>query len=552
MVDIEDGRAVTSDRDWEPVLVTKHLGNWAGKAKVWIRHQGGPVNLKAVVEGKQAELTWVWATPDKMTWNSFGVFERESLGSGVVVIRGNKGPVTVDAIVFEPIKAEWGLQPRPANTPVTQAPVGVSVTDLPPEQPDAETPALDVSLFVDWNRPVGALTADHWAVNDYSVVKSDLAGQPAFNAYMAALKPSVVRIHWADKMERWTDASTRTWDAEAIKANLDAASGMHGTKLMFNINWWPKWLHDGNVLPLEKEAEFIRLCAELPGVMRSIGHPLAMIEVINEREGHYEKAGKLPQLWSLYIRCVEAIRQADGDVLVGGPALTWPKSSWVQSFIEHDGLAHSDFFTWHNYASGKATDTNASVFAAADKLGAHAAEAMKALVDAGYPDMPGYLTEYNVSWTWTTRDRRMGNSLGAVFQALAVKHIAEAGVTGAFVWHVQDNIYGLLDNDGRKRAPAELFLWHRHLAGEMSAVASERPDAIEGLAVRHADGGRALLLMVKAGHSVRIHPNATLEGDRPWATVRSIVPEGTPKPVWTPGQPVELPGYSLLLLSTAD
>ncbi|MEM6550568.1 MAG: hypothetical protein AAF750_00325 [Planctomycetota bacterium] len=552
VVEIEDGRAVTSDRDWEPVVVTDRLGDWTGRAKVWIRHAGGPVNLKAKVDGKQQELAWVWATPKEMTWSSFGVFERDSLGSGIVVIRGNKGPVTVDAVVFEPVKAEGGAQAAPAEIPTGPQPAAARGTDLPPEQPDATAPAIDVSLFIEWSRPIGPITADHWAVNDYSVVKPDLAGQPEFNAYMRELTPSIVRIHWAEKMERWTDASTRTWDAEAMKANLDAAKGLHGTKLMFNINWWPKWLHDGSVLPAEKEAEFVRLCSELPGVMRRIGHPVSMIEVINEREGHYEKAGKLPQLWSLYARCAEAIRDADSEVLVGGPALTWPKPQWVESFIAHDGLSYSDFFTWHNYASGHATDDNASVFAAADRLGKHAADTMQALADAGYPDMPGYLTEYNVSWTWTTRDRRMGNSIGAVFQALTVKHLAEAGATGAFVWHIQDNIYGLLAKDGSKRAPAELFLWHEHLAGEMHAVASERPDAVEALAVRHANGGRALLLMVKAGQTVRLHPNDTLKADAPWTTVRSIVPAGSPTPVWTPGQPVELPGYSLLLLSTAD
>ncbi|MEM6334143.1 MAG: hypothetical protein AAF823_12475 [Planctomycetota bacterium] len=554
VVGIDDGQGVVSERDWEPVFVTDSLGDWTGRAKVWIRHAGGPVNLKAKVRGQQKELAWVWASPEEMTWSSFGTFDRATFGTGVVVIRGNKGPVTVDAVVFEPLDGGGGggLEAGPADLPTAQKPAEADAADLPPQRPDNAAPPIDLSLFADWSRPTGPITADHWAVNDYSVIKSDLAGQPAFNAYMRELKPSIVRVHWAEKMERWTDANTRTWDADAMKANLDAAFGMRGTRLMFNINWWPKWLHDGNVLPAEKEEEFIRLCGELPGVMRRIGHPLAMIEVINEREGHYEKAGKLPQLWSLYARCVEAIRQADSEVLVGGPALTWPKPQWVKSFIEHDGLNYSDFFTWHNYASGKATDDNASVFAAADKLGNHAAETMQLLADAGYPDMPGYLTEYNVSWTWTTRDRRMGNSVGAVFQALTVKHIAEAGADGAFVWHIQDNIYGLLTSDGRKRAPAELFLWHRHLAGEMHAVASEHPDAVEALAVQHEDGGRALLLMVKAGQSVRIHPNDTLNADTPWTTVKAIVPQGSRPPQWTPGQPVVLPGYSLLLLSTAE
>lgn len=545
VVAVEGIEGVTSDRAWEPVFSTDILGDWAGQARVWVRHSGGPLNLKARRDGEQHDLAWVWGSPVNMTWSSFGAFDRDKLGDGVVLIRGNQGSPVVDAVVFEPVGTD--------AAPVVPAVMNetAAATDLPSAIPSRDASPIETSVFIDWSRSLGAIAPEHWAVNDYSVIKDELAGQPEFNAYVDELDPAAVRVHWAEMTEHWTDPQTRAWDAAAMKANLDAAVGLHGADLMFNITWWPKWLHDGNVLPAEKEEEFIRLCGELPKVMREIGHPVAMIEVINEREGHYEKAGELPRLWSLYARCVEAIRASDPDVLVGGPALTWPKPAWVKSFIEHEGLAYSDFFTWHNYASGKATDSNEHVFAAADRLGRHAADTMQALADAGYPDMPGYLTEYNVSWAWTTRDTRMGNNVGAVFQALVIKNLAEAGASGAFVWHVQDNIYGLLKSDGTRRAPADLFLWGKHLVGDMHPVATQDTNAIEGMAVRRKDGERAVLLMIKSDRPVRVFPGDSLTSDGPWRTVEAIVPEGFAEPAWAPGQPIDLPGYSLLLLSTA-
>lgn len=544
--DGQPGQGVTSDRAWEPVLRTQSLGDWQGSARVWVRHTGGPLNLKSLAGAEQADLAWVWAQPTEPTWTAFGVFTREALGQGVLVIRGEEGSPVVDAIVFEPLDATPAATP-PATPPANPA---ADAKPLPVSLPHADTAPREVTMWVDWTRTTGPITRLHWAVNDYSVVKEQLAGQPELNQYVAEVNPQVVRLHWSQLVDEWTDAETRTWDAAKIKARLDAAKGFHHADLMLCINWWPQWLHQGEVLPAELEQAFIQLCAEAPKVFREIGHPLAMIELPNEREGHYEKAGELDRLWLLYARCVEAIRDGDADVKVGGPALTWPKPAWVESFIAHGGLAVSDFFTWHNYASGEATDSNAYVFAAADRLGDHAHYAMQALAQAGHPEMPGYLTEYNVSWVWTTRDARMGTNVGAIFQALVIKNLAEAGATGAFVWHVQDNIYGLLNNDGTRRAPAELFLWNHHLVGQMHPVATQDTTALEGLAVRRADGSAALLLIVKADGPVRVHLPAPTGPGTAWHPVGWIVPEGFDPPRWHDGHPNVLPGYSLLLLST--
>ncbi len=546
MDEASGGKAMSSERAWEPLFMSEASGE-GDEVTVHVRHRGGPINLKTGTVAEQTELGWVWDKPETLTWSSFGTFKRADLGEQLIIIRGEGG----DAVVVDCVVLSGGGDAAPAAPDVPEEPQG----SLPPEVPDADADAepLRVSVMVDWEAPDGpAATAMHWALNDYSVKDPKKAAQPAFNEYVTEVAPAAVRIHHANLVNEWTDPKTRTWNAALMRECLDAAVGFGDAEVMFCINWWPEWLHAKEVLPSEKEAEFVRLCGELPGVLAEIGHPAASYEVTNELEGLYEKAGDLPRLWSLVERAAEALRAAAPDAAIGGPAMTWPKPSWLRSFLDH-GVDHLDFVSWHNYGSGDASDPNEQVLGAAARLGGHARDAVAMLREAD-PEgrIKAYLTEFNVSWLWTTRDRRMGNSVGALFQAAVIGEMIQAGVDGAFVWHVQDNIYGLLGSDGERRGPAPLFVWgNRHLVGTTVPVLTNHPDAVGGIAVRHDDGGRALLLLVKAGRAIEVSANATLTaGGDPWKTVDFILPPGLEARDRDPADGLRVPGYTLVLLST--
>ncbi|NJL30665.1 MAG: hypothetical protein HC898_02990 [Phycisphaerales bacterium] len=108
-------------------------------------------------------------------------------------------------------------------------------------------------LKVDWNRNLAPLTLMHWGVADYDITMPERAKDPQFNAYLKLLKPEFIRIHHAGLSDRWTDATTRKWDVAKLKEVFaSTASGYGDARIMLNIANWPKWFHDGDVLPSEK------------------------------------------------------------------------------------------------------------------------------------------------------------------------------------------------------------------------------------------------------------------------------------------------------------
>ncbi len=486
-------RAVSSKAAWQPLIAVGGLPEGlSGSFELWTRRRGGPVCLKALLpEGGQKELGWTWGEPAKWEWHRAGSFERKVLESGFLFIRDGNGErwTSLDAVAI-----------------VTNADLAAAA--FAPEP-------LDVSLEIPWTaEPGGTISARHWAVNDYEILRAKDASE-TFDGRFRDLAPALVRIHHAGMAETWSNAETRGWDVEKIRASFERMPAYRGTPILVNICTWPKWFHDGSVLPEERHDDFARLCADLVRVFRDELHiPVAYWEVLNEQDNAYEKAGDLPSLWRLLSKVMAAMREADPAAKIGGPALTWPKGLWTDGFLETCG-GQIDFLSWHSYASGSRND--ATDFILTDRVRAicdMARGAREAL--ARYPAAARaetFLTEYNISWTWETRDPRMANHIGAVFDALVVKGVAEAGLSGAFVWHLKDHIYGLLDGDNTVRPAYHLYrLGARHLVGDMVPAEASDPDALQVLAVRRADGKRAVLLINRSGHPLRLPSAQTLLG----------------------------------------
>ncbi len=471
-----NGAGVASASAWQPLARVLTLPQDVPESfEVWTRRRGGPVCLKALSpDGSQKELGWTWGAPARWTWQKAGTFKREALSGGLLVIRdGDKSRTTeLDAIAV-----------------VTNATLAAMAFAPPP---------IDVALKIDWSVPTShPITARHWAVNDYEIVR---APEPsaAFDAVLRDLKPAIIRIHHASLVDTWSDAETRSWDVAKIRAAFDRMPAYEGVPIMVNINNWPRWFHDGPTLPAEKQAAFAALCADLVRIFRDELHqPVAYWEVLNEQDNRYEKAEALPALWQLLATVMDAMHAADPKAKIGGPALTWPKAEWTEGFLDACG-DQIDFLSWHNYASGSRDDSTESILT--EKVNNICTMARYARDAVAHPEpnrhIETFLTEYNISWSWETRDPRMTNHIGAIFDALVVMGVAEVGIDGAFVWHVKDNIYGLVDSQNVRRPAYQLFSWGgRYLVGKMLPVADSEPSALQLLAVRRADGGRSLLLV---------------------------------------------------------
>jgi hypothetical protein len=71
---------------------------------IWAHVRGSSFQLKAVIDGKQQELDWVWGTAGQFTWKKFGSYPRAKIGDQFVIIRGDKADATdgIDSILISP------------------------------------------------------------------------------------------------------------------------------------------------------------------------------------------------------------------------------------------------------------------------------------------------------------------------------------------------------------------------------------------------------------------------------------------------------------------
>ena len=424
------GKAVASDNNWQP-LVSIPLP--AGAAwKVWVRRRGGPFTIKT-----RSGDRWNWNKPDHFEWQETDVFSRDELGDNLVIGRNDGGAqpdsAQIDAIVLAPAVKR----------------------DLPADRPDATKAPQKIAASIDWKTEVGRITPLSWGINESEVYYPDRAGDATYQKLLGALQPPLVRIHGAGSSNDWTNAQTRDWDVAKIKAGFQNSTGYGGARVMMNIANWPAWLSQSEVLEPEKVPEFAALCARLVKIMRDdVKQPVAYWEITNELDGKYEKAGKLDDLWKLYNAVAAAMRREDPKAQLGGPALTWAKSSWVEGFLEN--CPDVQFLSWHNYASGDLYESNADIYDKANSnIGdiARAALQLVARYDNGR-HLQTFLTETNVKYTWSPYERRHQNAVGSVFHALTVKEMALAGTTGTLLWQQRGQAYGSLFDDKNQIFPS--------------------------------------------------------------------------------------------------
>ena len=521
--DASGGQATTSDRDWGTMFVADLPGD-APAYTIHVHHLRGPFLLKRVGDdGQQADLRWCWSRPDEWTWTAMGTYSREQLGRGVVIIRervkeGVPGPL-LDCVVFEPAEPP---PPVPTNVP-------------------ADGPVQDVALSIDWSETVGTITPRHWAVNDVQVLSPE--PEPAYEAWLASIRPEIIRIHSAGLADSWTDPETRTWRADRIKAGFAKSTGYGAAQIMLCIPRCPKWVCDG--LPDAKAAdEMVRLAGELATLLKQLGHPPAYWELLNEGEEAWEKADRVEDYWQLILHMATAIKAVDPAAKVGGPALSWPKQSLCESYLKTCG-GTMDFISWHQYGGGNYRKPNADSFKSAASLGDYPGP-LRAKQEELHPGRPleQFITETNLSYSWDPFERRHANQLGAIWLAIGIHRSALAGADGVMMWHSKGTAFGLLDKNDRPRPAAMLYLLGRdYLCGTLAATTSGDEAAVEAMAVSGEDGRLAVLLIAKADHPVRL----PAIGDRSWNGVR-LDADGLQEVAVEAGAALALPGYSVTVL----
>lgn len=390
-----------------------------------------------------------------------------------------------------------------------------------------------VTVTVDWSSstPVSPLS---YSLNGFKAFDPKNAASAEYNENLRYMNPGVLRYHAVEMMgdskttdRGWIDTANQRWDAEKIGAALSGLSANNPVRLM-NIPGWPSWMDTDkdDLLDPDKVDAYAQFCADLVRIVNVQGrHGVKYWEPTNERDDVYyvklKNAGqpdRLNDLIDIYNRAARAMKAVDPSIQVGGLAFAradlYPQ---VERFITGALTAGTlDFLSFHGYASGDPTESDAAIYnriynptdRTVNSLAKHTAD-IRAMLDRASPNrhIPLWMDEYNISWAWWTGEKRMHNNKGAVFDALAMLYLTEAGADATMAWNEKDGAYGKTDDEDVLRPGAHVFhLMNRYMVGSRAKTQSGDESAIAATAVLDSRGEHALLIINRSDKRQQVIP----------------------------------------------
>ena len=495
------GAYVRQDGAYQPALIAPLPASGTSWV-VWARVKNSNYQLKGVgADGKQTELAWEWNKPAEWAWVNFGRHTRAEMGTQFLLMRG----------------------PDATGTPGLDCAVFTESDTFNPGTAIAVPPPPPVTISVDWTKTVAHATSLSYGLNGYGAFNPATTASPAYKANMAHMNPGIVRLHSWDMMQDsktnpsgWIDTAHKQWDAVKIRKTLTGAFS-YGPALLVNIPGWPAWMDADNdgFLDAGQTDAYAAFCAQLVTIINTqTGRHVTYWEVTNEKDGAYygdfhnnggalkdpAKPDRVAELAAIYNACAVAMKKADPTIQTGGPAVARPDWTDFDARFAQAAAPNLDFFSYHAYASGSKDDPDTQIFSTAAGFGGTA----RGLADILHAAMPGrrvplFFDEYNISWTWQTRDPRMTTVKGAVFDALAVTSTVTGGADVTAAWNDKDGIYGKMDNDFVLRPGGQAFhLFNTFLRGSVVRAVSSEPGAMAAYAVTSGPR-RSLLLMNRSG-----------------------------------------------------
>ncbi len=372
-----------------------------------------------------------------------------------------------------------------------------------------------IDITVRWNRPRGEITPKLFGVNVWGGYDPDKSTHPVYQDNMTLMSPGLIRFHSSESTRDsnehsrgWVNYDTQSWDSGKIDEVL-GAFGDHVQNAMMTISNWPIWFdEDGNGrLDADQFDAYAEWCAELVRVINvELDYGITFWTTFNEAENKVQ--GNAAGLADLFNRCAEAMKAVDPSIKVGGGEWTQPwDDSGLDTFIS---LAkdHMDFFCYHHYVTGDSEKPDAEIFSAASGIASRAGAIRNKLKSAGIGDIPLYLSEYNVFWSWQyDQSRGFQRSIqGAIYNALLLKYSAEGGVLdGTLLWNDCDGIYGIMDSSFEPRPSMYvMMLKNRFLCGTPVSSSSRKSSVVNAFAV-DAPIGKAVMLINQSEEEQAVH-----------------------------------------------
>ncbi len=571
--DAGGGKYVRVSGEYQPILGAD-LPKTGAAFTIWARLRGTQAQLKGTPGGTQKEYAWSWDKSEKWKWVRFGRHTRAELGENIMIIRGTGAAGETDGIDCVVFAADEAYTPdgtggtAPDGTAFLADFKNSSGTQNP--IPNTQHP---IPVSVDWAKVEGRATPMHYSLNLYGGFSEKNAASPAYKTNIEYMAPGMVRYHNAGKMQpsskSWEGCLNETgtgWDRTKIAKILTALRFKHKPAVVLNIPAFPAAMDANNdgFLDADRWDDYAALCADLVravNVENKIG--VRYFEITNEWDGRYftdfyENGGwgglkdpAKPDRWDevgeIYNRCARAMKAVDPTIKTGGPAAARPDLVAMHERFVRKTLPYLDFFSIHAYASGSADTPDSEVYDRAKAMGDFSRDAV-ALMKKVSPGrkIPVFLGEYNISWTWETRDPRMTNAKGGVFDALTMVATTRAGVASAQAWNEKDGIYGKTDNDDNRRPGAEVFhLFNTYLIGDRVATRTGDGAAVVAYAVANPRAGRRSLLLVnRTDAALTVHATfaGPATGAKPYQRVEIASGKNGEKPATTREKAFAKPG----------
>ncbi|MBD2101881.1 GH39 family glycosyl hydrolase [Leptolyngbya sp. FACHB-261] len=397
----------------------------------------------------------------------------------------------------------------------------------------AATAQTPVQVNVDWGTVQGTTSQLHFGLNAFRGFNPQDATNPAYNSNLAYMNPGIIRYHNAGMMndsainpDGLIDVANRRWDTTKITQALSASLGAFTNQplRLINIPDWPAWMdanRDG-FLDTNQFDNYAAFCAELVKIVnRDNQFGVTHWEVTNEKDGQYftqfrnnsgwgplkdpSKPDRLDELSTIYNKCATAMHQMDPTIKIGGPALSRPDLQPFYSRFINATTQNLDFFSFHAYASGSRDTPDTNVYDGTRSIGRYTKSIVDTLNQAS-PNrhIPVFLDEYNISWTWQTRDARMAGNKGTVFDALAMVEAINNGADATLAWNEKDEIYGKTDSRNALRPSAHMFhLFNQLLVGNRVATTSSDNQSVVAFAVSNPTSAQHSYLLINRSNQVQ-------------------------------------------------
>ncbi|MBC8134747.1 MAG: hypothetical protein H8F28_02540 [Fibrella sp.] len=576
--DASGGKYVRVSGEYQPILTADVPKTGGGVFTIWARVRGIQAQLKGTPGGTQKEYEWSWDKSDTWKWVRFGRHTRAALGENIVIIRGSGAAGENDGLDCLVFAEDDSYKPDSAGNTAPDGTAFLPDFDKKPVVPTPDASRTPIAVSVNWAKVEGKATPLHYSINLYGGFSEKNALSAAYKANIEYMAPGMVRYHNAGKMQpsskSWEgclNESGTGWDRAKLARILTALRFKHKPAVLLNIPSFPAGMDKNNdrFLDVDQWDAYAALCADFVRIV-NVENKLGVkyFEITNEWDGPYftdfhENGGwgglkdpNKPDRWDevgeIYNRCAAAMKAVDPAIKTGGPAAARPDLVEMHERFARKTLPYLDFFSIHAYASGSADTPDAEVYDRAKAMGDFAKNAVT-LMEKVSPTrrIPVFLDEYNISWTWETRDPRMTNAKSGVFDALTMVATTRAGLDSAQAWNEKDGVYGKTDNGDNRRPGAEVFhLFNTYLVGNR-VVTKSGNGAVVAYAVTNPQTKRRSLLMINrtdASQTVNAAFTGQPTGAKGYQRVEIASGKNGEKPTTTRGTPFAKPGRASWVL----